>query len=487
MPEVPWRRRIGTAPKTWVAVLAVAAGVLGWLPFLGRTLSPDEGGYLVVGGGWTDGPSLYGAHWVDRPPVLMAIFGAADHLGGAVTLRLFGALAVVLTVVLAGVLGRMAAPERRSAPLITAGAAAALCTTPLFGGTVVNGEVLGLPFIVGGLAAYVASSASRSTRRGVLLALLAGACAALAVLLKQSLVDVAVVALVLLVTSRQARGRFPVFLAGAVVTVLAVAGLAALRGTEPASLWDAVVTFRFEAAGELAEDSGASPRRFPGLIGALLGSGLPLLVAALGWKGRGQPSVQGPWTAPDLRPAAYVLLVVEILVALLGGSYWLHYLMSLVPGVVLLAAAFAQRPTPVTRSLGASFAFAGVSSAAVLGWVVVHPIERREEPAIAYLQAHAEPGESGVVVLGAANILREADLEAPYTYLWSLPARVRDPELSDLADLLGGPEPPDWALVAFGSARVWHLDLSEVRRELDAGYEEVARAGKFTIFRAVDR
>ena len=120
MAEAPWRRRIGTAPKTWVLVMA--AGVcLGWLPFVGRPLSPDEAGYLIVGGQWTEGSSLYGDYWVDRPPGLIAIFELADALGGAVPLRLLGALAAVLTVVLSGVLGRLAAPERRSAPLLTAG------------------------------------------------------------------------------------------------------------------------------------------------------------------------------------------------------------------------------------------------------------------------------------------------------------------------------------------------------------------------------
>ena len=79
-PTTPWRRRIGTAPKTWV--LAMAAGVcLGWLPFAGRSLSPDEAGYLIVGGQWGQGSSLYGDYWVDRPPALIAIFEAADALG----------------------------------------------------------------------------------------------------------------------------------------------------------------------------------------------------------------------------------------------------------------------------------------------------------------------------------------------------------------------------------------------------------------------
>ena len=153
----------------------MAVGVcLGWLPFAGRSLSPDEAGYLIVGGQWGEGSSLYGDFWVDRPPVLIAIFEAADALGGAVPLRLIGVLAAVLTVILSGVLGRIAAPERRSAPLLTAGTAAVCVATPLFGGTVVNGELLGLPFLVVGILAYVAAAASRHQVRGFVFSLAAG-------------------------------------------------------------------------------------------------------------------------------------------------------------------------------------------------------------------------------------------------------------------------------------------------------------------------
>jgi hypothetical protein len=462
----------------------MAAGVaLAWLPFVGRSLSPDEAGYLIVGGQWADGSSLYGDYWVDRPPVLVAVFEVADALGGAVPLRLIGALAAVLTVVLSGVLGRIAAPERRSAPLLTAGTAAVCVATPLFGGTVVNGELLGLPFLVVGILAYVAAAASRHQVRGFLLSLAAGAAGALGLLVKQSLVDVFVVAVVLLLTSGAARKKFPGLLAGALVTIAVVVAGAWARGTVPADLWDAVVTFRVDAARELAGDSGNAPARLAGLVGALAASGVPLVVAAFAWKGRGDPSRQGPWTAPDLRVAAYALLTAELLVAFLSGSYWLHYLMALVPGAVLFAAAFAQRPAPVTRSIGISLALAGVSSAAAVVWVAAHPIDRPEEEAIAYLDDHAQRGDSAVVVLGAANVVHDAHLRADYPYLWSLPARVRDADLATLDGLLQGGQQPTWVVVARRSVDDWELDFTTAQAVLDADYDEVDTAGKFTIYR----
>ncbi|HCB03830.1 MAG TPA: hypothetical protein DEQ43_06215, partial [Nocardioides bacterium] len=97
--------------------------------------------------------------------------------------------------------------------------AAACVATPLFGGTVVNGELLGLPFLIAGMAAYVAAAASPSVTRGALLSIAAGAGGAAGVLVKQSQIDVFVLAAVLLFTSSAARRRLPWFLAGALVTI----------------------------------------------------------------------------------------------------------------------------------------------------------------------------------------------------------------------------------------------------------------------------
>jgi hypothetical protein len=267
------------------------------------------------------------------------------------------------------------------------------------------------------------------------------------------------------------------------VTTAVVVAAASARGTVPADLWEAVVTFRIDAARELAGDSGQAPARLAGLVAALVASGVPLVVAAFAWKGRGAPSRQGPWTAPDLGVAACVLITFELLVAFLGGSYWLHYLTGLVPGAVLAAAAFAQRPAPVTRSIGVSLALAGASTAVALGWVAAHPIERPEEPAIAYLDKHATTGDSAVVVLGAANIIQDTGLHTSYPYLWSLPARVRDADLAELDGLLGGDERPRWVVVARSSLDDWGLDFSTAQSLLDADYERAATAGKFTIYR----
>ena len=61
-----------------------------------------------------------------------------------------------------------------------------------------------------------------------------------------------------------------------------VLGVAATRGTGPAGVWDAVVVFRAQAAGIIAQsDNPATGKRLAGVLVALLFSGAPLLAGAL--------------------------------------------------------------------------------------------------------------------------------------------------------------------------------------------------------------
>ena len=191
--SVPGEAARVRSPWPWVAALAAAA-VLCWLPFLGRTPSPDEGGLLTVAGQWAPGSSLYGDYWVDRPPLLIGLFALADGLGGALALRVMGLVAVVLTVVLAGVVGRLAAGRQATtrAVVLPAGTAALLLATPLFGSTVVSAELLGLPFVLAGIAAALVSLGRADRTSSTWWAIAAGVAGAAAFLIKQNIVDVAV-------------------------------------------------------------------------------------------------------------------------------------------------------------------------------------------------------------------------------------------------------------------------------------------------------
>jgi len=458
--------------------LALAA-LLGWLPFLWRPLSPDEGGFLIIASQWGPGSSLYGDYWVDRPPVLIGLFALVEDIGDPWALRLLGCLAVVAAVLLAALVGRLAAPATRIGPVLAAGTAAVFTATPLFGGSVVNSELLALPFILAGLAAAVAASTATSGGRALALAGAAGVAGALAALTKQSQLDVVVAVLVLTVVSRR-----PALLLGAVagagLTVLVALQASHQLGTSTADLWDALVTFRGEAAQVIAASSTeTTPRRFAGMLAALVVSAAPFVAVGLLVRLRG-PATYG---VVDLRLPAVAVLGWELVVVLLGGSFWLHYLMGLVPGLVLLAAAAAQRRLTAGPTVVLPYAAAVVSTLATIIYVVAVPIDRKEAPVIDYLQAEAGPGDTAVVAFGGANILRETGMASPYEELWSLPVRVRDPELAELTAVLLGDEAPTWVVTQGVRVDTWGVDGATADRALRDRYRLAATTGDFTIFR----
>ena len=102
------------------------------------------------------------------------------------------------------------------------------------------------------------------------------------------------------------------------------------------ALWDSLVTFRAQAADLISTSaSPAIPERLHLLLLSLAVSGAPLVVAAalLAARGRGD--------GVDLRWAGASMVMWEVAGAALGGSYWLHYLIPLTPGMVVLVAAAA--------------------------------------------------------------------------------------------------------------------------------------------------
>jgi hypothetical protein len=476
------RLRLNPLAVTVLAVLAVVARV----PDVTRPLSPDEGGFLMVGGQWSPGSSLYGDYWVDRPPLIIAIFGLADHLGGAVPLRLFGMVAVAAAVVLAGLLGHLAAPGRRWTATMTAATAAVFLTTPLFGTREVNGELLAAPVVLGGLVAVLL--AVRGGTRGALWWLVAGGLAACAVAIKQSMGDVVIASLAALAwqlrvagVRRAAYGALGLA-AGAVGVLLVLLGLAALRGTDPRSLWEAAVSFRLQASAVISADQpGSTTRRLHSMLEALRHSGAPWLVLL-----PLLPVARARLPGPLPLMTAAVLLWEAVAVAG-GGSYWWHYLIGLVPGLVLLVATLARhRPglQPMVAVVLGYAVFTGAQTA--VDYPGLSRTQRDYDRAAAFLAAHARPGDTGVVAYGVASILQRAGVHSPYPYLWSLPVRVRDPELRLLTDVLRSRARPTWVVVRGDSLDSWAIDATTAQEALDERYRLAGGVGDWRFFRAVD-
>ena len=492
------RSRLSRIPGPLLVLgLAVVAGAVR-LPFLATPLGSDESGFLTVAAQWSPGTSLYGDYWVDRPPLLIAVFAAADGLGGAVALRVIGVALVIASVLLAGRIGVLLGPRppgvdgrlRSAGGVPAALAAAVFLSNPMFGVLAVDGELVAVPVVLAGILATLAALRSGSLRARSWWLLGAGAAAAAAPLVKQNEIDVAVFAVAALgaaaVASRRT-GRPTRLVAdlatatgGAVaLTVLVLLG-AAWRGTSPAGLWDAVVTFRVAALDVVHQSaSGATDHRLWRLLGALALSGAPVVVLLLVARLRRR--------RPFLAWPALALLAWEAVSLMAGGSFWLHYLVVLVPGlVVAVGVVAAERPGPArTRLLTLSpvpvLAGCALVTAVALG-VVVGRLPVPEPPVSTWLSQHARPGDTAVVAYGHSDLTRPAGLTSPYSELWSLPVRVRDPRLSELSALLAGPRRPTWVVTGPHGLASWGIDATRADVQLASRYRLVARVDDHLLY-----
>ena len=147
---------------------AVVATALVRLPLLDLPAWADEAGFLMVGGGWHLGDSpgdrtLYDTYWVDRPPVLITLFGLADQLGGLLPLRLLGAIAAAVTVAGVAWVAHTAAGTKAAGWAAVTGAA--LLSTPLHWSFMVDGELLAAPFVATGIGCVARGLATEGRPR----------------------------------------------------------------------------------------------------------------------------------------------------------------------------------------------------------------------------------------------------------------------------------------------------------------------------------
>lgn len=485
---------------TWWAVLGV---ILARLPFLTEAPTADEAGFMTVGAQWHRGDSLYGDHWVDRPPLLIGVHGLAAKLGGIVPLRIFGMVAAVAAVLLTVAIVRLVAdravrPPRTILLVTPLVLVAAYGVTPLFGAHHADGELLALPLVLGGVWALLRALVAGfegDRRRLVQWAVVAGVAATCAALMKQNIIDVFLVAAALALPILRTRGigwRLAGWFAVGALGALGLAlGLAALGGTYPGPLFDALVVFRAEAGSVIAEHaSSANNVRLRLLLLAALGSLAPVIVGVLVWmvRGRLEPAHRG---LPDLRLPAGVLMAWEVAAIIGGGSYWLHYLLLLIPALVLLCAASIQRerdPSSRWPTRALPVLLAGVLVSTVISLGTSYHREGAPSPhkdAVAWLQQHARPGDTGVMMYGSSQVLWDAELRSPYEHLWSLPIRVRDPHLTEFTRLLED-NPPTWLLTAGPSLTTWAVDSAAAQRVMDARYEKAATVEHIRIWRLKD-
>ncbi|MCL2543583.1 MAG: hypothetical protein FWE71_14160 [Nocardioidaceae bacterium] len=489
--------RLRLTPGVTTALVALL-GVAMRLPFVGQPLSSDEAGFLILAGQWSPGHSLYGDYWVDRPPLLIGIFQVADALGGAVGLRVLGIVALLVSIIAAAAIGRLVTGWRWAPPIVAA-VAALLLGDALYGALEVDGELLAVPFVLGGLYAVLRALADpAAVGRRRLLWIAAGALAVCAASVKQSMADVfaaAAVGLVWLLVRRSWRlaGEGAVlFTAGVVAAGAAIVGWAASRGTGLGALFYAVVTFRGQAARVISQEaSGATADRAHRLAEVFLLSGawaigvLAVLSAVLWWRRRRTNAGAGQARPVDpVLPVAWIalgLVVWETVGVVAGGSYWSHYLVGTVPGSVVLAAAVVRARQVRVRWLVAVLCYVLVAAIPVGIGSLHGDYSQSELDVNHYLRTHAKPGQQALITFGQTNILQDTGLTEPYSNLWSLPVRVRDPHLVQFTRAMRRAR-PTWVISPGPQIAAWGVDASAANDLLRSDYRLATHIGSWYVF-----
>jgi 4-amino-4-deoxy-L-arabinose transferase-like glycosyltransferase len=420
--------------------------------YLRVPLGVDEGGVAFIAKAWGSGHgSLYGAYWLDRPPLLVALYKLAV-VGGAIGIRVLGALAALALVALATVVTRAVAGDRaaRVAAVLSAGLSCSLALASVD----TPSELLAAVPACGSVGCLVA--AHRTGRARWLAG--AGLLAVSAVLIKQSFLDAGFAGVVFLL-AHSVRARRPalrwaaVYTAGALVPVAAVGVWLLAAHVSPGSLIYALFGFRIHALHVLASSQLPLQVRVQRLFGPAVASGFAVvLVIALGgfWalrRDRVLAATIAAWSAAGLAGV------------LAGGTYWPHYMIQLVAAASLLAGAALARMPLAPRALVAGTLAAVTIAGTVDGLPRVRNAQERRGvlPAARYLREHARPGDTEYVMYARANVGYYAGLPSPYPYAWSLLVRAHPGARARLLRLLDSPRRPTW-IVGWQRPNAWHLD-----------------------------
>jgi hypothetical protein len=441
----------------WIA-LGVGLALLLRAPWFDAPLGRDEGGVALVARNWHgSGPFAYGSWFLDRPPLLPALYRLA---GDSVTgIRLLGAVAASLIVVITTLLavrigGRRAA---KWAALIAAVTASSYAIRSVY----TPAELLA---VVPSSASLLVLLSALEKRRLWQVAC-AGVLAAVALLIKQSFGDALVAGAVAMVATkatgsdwRETLRTVAAYAAGVGAVAIALVIWAAAEHVTAGSVWYAMFGFRLDAVSALSG---------PGAEGRLIGLWPPLrdsglaITAVLALVGL-------VWLRVGALVRAVLLasLAAAVIGIVLGGSYWPHYLIALVPVTAAAAGALLGRH----RWLGA-IAICAIAASTVLSAERAgrtDSVDSTQSTAVTigrYLHARAVPGETAYVLYARVNTLYYAGLRDPFPYNWSLMMRAVPGAQDRLRRLLASPRRPTWLVKADGT-RSFGLDRSGATQRL---------------------
>ena len=248
------------------------------LAFLTYPLRVDEAGLALVGHGLVtsngSGHSLYGNLWIDRPPLLVLLYGVAQLAAGSIGIRLIGLVAAVSLVAVVARLARELAGPRPVG--YAAGFAALLASSPALGSSFAYPELVAAPLVAGAVLTLAPALLGRPLPWWRWL--LAGALAATALLIKQSFLDGIVAVVVAAIVVRVGWRAAAALAAGLAAPIVASFAWAQLDGAGAGDLAYAMLGFRIDGLGALASSEVPMVDRFAQLGIVAIAACVPILL-----------------------------------------------------------------------------------------------------------------------------------------------------------------------------------------------------------------
>ncbi len=414
------------------------------LPFVWAGIGPDEGGYAFIAHQWANGFGLYHGVWVDRPQGLLILFRLiTDVAYQAWAIRAAAVLAGVSITLLVGAIGWMLRGP-------ATGAVAALVFAVVGVGPHIEGFTMNSELAAAVPAAAAVACAVRwrvLARPGWLVA--AGLLGSVAILMKQSGFDGLAMALAVpLLTAAPVRDRLRAVgfaAAGAAAPLV----LAVIHGLSLgwSHYWFAMYGWRaHEELGKTVGKRvdfflGEMPRIGPDLLGisivALVGLAVCLLRRGLLW----------------VIPLWFLVGFVAINV---GGWYWPHYFVQVVPALALMAAVAVTAAEVRSRALAVALLCGAVVPVAVnlahlaltssAGRLDGVPYKRGFEidrRIASFIRAHSTPRDTIYALASRADLYFLSRRNPPVPYLWAhSPLQRKSVKQSLLAQFAapGGPK-----------------------------------------------
>ncbi|MEV4423100.1 glycosyltransferase family 39 protein [Patulibacter sp. NPDC049589] len=465
---------VTTTSRPWAALIGIsvtAAAVR--IPFVGSGLGADEGGYAAIARAWADGAPLYSDAWVDRPQGLMVAYrGLLSVADSAVSIRVGAVLAGVgISVLLYEVARRL---KNRRAGLLAASVYALVGVAPQVEGFSFNGELVAGPPTVAAIAAALAWN-DGAGRRWLPAS---GACAAAAMLCKQSAFDGLLVVLLVVVLGRRGAGARLRVAGGVALGAAPLFAVAALHGARSgwSEYWTAVVGYRWEVS-LTASDRWS---RFERSVGPA-------------WRALPVAWVLGAATfigAVVTRNRALLVAVAWLVAAALGfavgGGAWPHYYVQLLPplclavGLVLAPVRWASLRLLLVMAVAAP-ALVFVARTTIDGDARLRDLPfaataRADARVGAYLRSRTRPDDTVYALMTHAGVYFHARRRAALPYLWAVPLHAVPGGMGRLRRVLTSPNRPKFVVVY---QPAWSVDPTGEVGALLGDHYAIDRAAPF--------